>query len=72
MRLKAKINFTTKQNHPDAKNYKGEFSDIYTFDRNYHDIESAKSYIKNDLKLVAGGGYRTDTIKDVKISITNA
>jgi len=72
MKLKAKINFTTKQNHPDAKNYKGEFSDTYIFDDNYHDIESAKSYIKNDLKLVAGGGYRKDTIKDVKISITKA
>lgn len=68
-KLKGTINFTTKDNHPDEKNYTGDYSDVYTFDSEMYDIESAKSFIKRDLKLVAGGGYRTDTIKNVNIDI---
>jgi hypothetical protein len=69
-KLKGTVNFTTKNNHPDIKNYTGEHSDIYTFDSEIYDIESAKSFIKRDLKLIAGGGYRADTIKNVNIDIT--
>ena len=29
-----------------------------------------ESYIKHDLRLVAGGGYDTDTIKNTKIVLT--
>lgn len=64
-KLKGTVNFTTKNNHPDIKNYTGEHSDIYTFDSEIYNIESAKSFIKRDLK----GGYRADTIKNVNIDI---
>lgn len=69
-KLKGVINYTTRANHPDIKDYTGDYDDIYTFDSEMYDIESAKNFIKRDLKLVAGGGYRTDTIKNVTINIT--
>lgn len=68
-KLKGTINFTTRANHPDIKGYTGEYNDVYTFDSEMYDIESAKGFIKRNLKLVAGGGYRTDTIKNVTINI---
>lgn len=55
-------------------------SDTYTFDvydpisnpTGYWDADqkdAMKEYIKNDLALVAGGGYNTDHIHNVKYSI---
>lgn len=35
------------------------FDDHYVVDRNWHDDVSARAWIENDLKLVAGGGYNT-------------
>jgi hypothetical protein len=69
--FKATINFDTKNNHPDEKNVQGmSYDDTYTVDTDYFEsYEDAKSYIKHDLALVAGGGYETSTIKNVKYSI---
>ena len=36
------------------------------------DVENIKAYIRNDLMLVAGGGYNTDHIIVEKIEITRA
>ena len=44
------------------------FSDTYTFNSDYTE-EEAIIYIKHDLKLVAGGGYNTDHIHNVKFEI---
>ena len=43
-------------------------SDTYTFNSDYTE-EEAIIYIKHDLKLVAGGGYNTDHIHNVKFEI---
>ena len=64
MTIKGKIICTIKPTHPDYKclidKYKGKrkynFDDIYTFDDDW-DKSSAITYIKNDLMLIAGGGY---------------
>ena len=44
------------------------FSDTYTFNSDYTE-EEVIIYIKHDLKLVAGGGYNTDHIHNVKFEI---
>lgn len=67
----ASITFELKENHPCYKNHKGEimtFNDIY-YDNFGYDPDYIISYIKHDLSLVAGGGYRTDTIKNVSFKI---
>lgn len=70
-RYSSKITYDTKDNHPDAPGLKGqEFTDIYTIDTDaFYGQEDIQDYIKEDLCLVAGGGYDTDTIKNVKFSI---
>ncbi|WP_289760598.1 hypothetical protein [Lactobacillus taiwanensis] len=63
--------------HPDWKYLSNEqrtgvneFSDTYTLDTDYwgDDVEGMKEYIRNDLALVAGGGYNTNHIHDVKVT----
>ena len=69
------ISFTMDSNHPDVKCVEDwtedkvlTFSDTYSFAYpcEKEEIESA---IKHDLMLVAGGGYNTDHIHNVKFVI---
>lgn len=71
----AKIMYIMDENHPDKKYVKDwtkekelTFQDVYTFTEDY-EKEDMINYIKNDLKLVAGGGYNTDHIHNVKFEI---
>lgn len=76
--VKGVIKYKVKKNHPDLKyideeerNNEFEFCDIYHIDTDYfYGKDHIDSYIKHDLALVAGGGYDTDTIKNVKFIIT--
>jgi hypothetical protein len=68
---KASIKFDTLNNHPDNKNAKGlYFSDTYSIDHDYfYGYDDIIQYIKHDIKLVAGGGYKTNTIDNIIIDI---
>ena len=75
MKFRGKIIYTMDAEHPDKKYVddwtEGKvftFSDTYTFNSDYTE-EEAIIYIKHDLKLVAGGGYNTDHIHNVKFEI---
>jgi len=74
MRYKGTILYRITEDHPDRKYFKGDlserltYSDIYTFKEELSK-EAIVNYIKNDLALVAGGGYNTDHIRDVKFTI---
>ena len=70
-----KIVYTIDKAHPDIKyieDYTEEkiftFEDVYTFNGEYSK-EDVAEYIKRDLMLVAGGGYNTDHIHNVKFEI---
>lgn len=70
-KFKATINYTTDRDHPDTnKEERLNFSDIYYIDEDYFwgdgDIIL---YIKDDLRLVVGGGYDTKHIHNVKFDI---
>jgi len=68
-KIKATINYDTDAKHPDAQNAKGlVFTDIYSINTDVFGGD-IKSYITNDLRLVAGGGYDSDHIKNVKITL---
>ena len=71
IKFKAAIEYDTNDIHPDEKNRKDlVYSDIYTIDTDYfYGDEDIEDYIKNDLALVAGGGYATNTIENVKFII---
>lgn len=68
----ASIIFDCNQKHPDAPGVKGlVFKDTYTIDPDaFYGLESIHDYIAEDLSLVAGGGYKTDTIENSTITIT--
>lgn len=75
-KFKGTIRFTVDSEHPDFKCIKKpdqeqSFCDTYTFD--YFswgdDVEGMEAYIKQDLALIAGGGYDTDHIHNVKYTI---
>lgn len=80
MKYYGKITYEIDENHPDV-NYvdggwhKGKvfiYEDTYKFDERLYspeDHEMFVNYIKKDLKLVAGGGYNTDHIHNVKFEI---
>lgn len=75
MKYHGKISFTMDKGHADidcVKDWTEEkvftFDDIYTFDEDYPK-ENAIAYIKNDLSLVAGGGYETKHIHNVEFEI---
>lgn len=78
IKIKGVITYKMKKNHPDLKyipeDERGktlEFCDIYYIDTDcFYGRDHIESYIKNDLMLVAGGGYDTDTIKNEKITLT--
>lgn len=77
MKILGKIIYTIDKNHPDikymqdwkkGKTYK--FEDTYFFDPNkFFSIDHFISSIKNDLKLVAGGGYDSKHIHNIKFEI---
>lgn len=60
-KFKAIIKYKVKKTHPDIKYIKNpeevlSFEDVYSFNQNYSE-EDVENYIKNDLSLVASGGY---------------
>lgn len=78
IKVKGVIYYKVKKNHPDLqyipkdeRDKTLEFCDIYNIDTDYfYSRDDIESYIKHDLKLVAGGGYDIDTIKNTKIVLT--
>ena len=74
MKYKGTISYRITEDHPDRKYFKGDISERLTFSDTYtikEDMsrESIVYHIKNDLALVAGGGYNTDHIRDVQFTI---
>lgn len=71
-KFKAKITFATDNKHPDTnKMERLEFEDVYKINEDYFfGYDHIISHIKNDLMLVAGDGYNTDHIHDIKFDIT--
>lgn len=70
-----KITYIIDKAHPDIKyveDYTEEkiftFEDTYSFNGEYSK-EDVTEYIKRDLMLVAGGGYNTEHIHNVKFEI---
>lgn len=78
IKVKGVIKYKVKKNHPDRKymdedeiDKVQEFCDVYHIDTDcFWGRDHIESYIKHDLRLVAGGGYSTDTIKNEKITLT--
>ena len=72
-KFKATIKYDCAANHPDAPNERGrKYTDTYTFHPDfwaYGEPDEMRRYIKHDLALIAGGGYKTSTIKNVKFVI---
>lgn len=79
MKYNAKIYYTMDENHPDLDYVKDwtedkefVFSDTYTFNDEIYgdeDEEMILNYIKRDLRLVAGGGYNSEHIHNVRFDI---
>lgn len=69
----ATIYYTVDSEHPDIQYIKNpseiqSFTDTYTFDTNYVGNvtrSEMENYAKNDLRLVAGGGYNSKHIHNV-------
>ena len=74
-KYKGKIFYKINEEHIDYDyKYKDKpllFEDIYYIDKEQFcsDEEEIKSYIKNDLMLVAGGGYSNNGVYDIFIYI---
>ena len=72
----AKITYSMDKDHPDIK-YVGDwtedkiytFEDVYIFEHGCYEAEDIEAYIKNDLKLIAGGGYNAKHIHNVSFEI---
>lgn len=79
MKYDAKIYYTMDKNHPDIKyikdwteNKEFDFNDTYTFNDEIYENEDEEmilNYIKRDLRLIAGGGYNSDHIHNVRFEI---
>lgn len=74
-KIKAKIICTIDKTHPDincvddwTENKKFEFEDIYIFP-SHCCIDYIMQFIKNDLRLVMGGGYDWKHIHNEKFEI---
>lgn len=75
MKIHGKIIYTVDAKHPDIK-YMPDwseskiwtFEDTYTFD-NCYTFDDVESYVKSGLSLVAGGGYNSEHIHNVKFEI---
>lgn len=72
---KGEISYTIDKEHPDIKCIKDwsedkifTFSDTYIFDYPC-DKDEVIAYVKNDLKLVAGGGYNAKHIHNVTFKV---
>ena len=70
-RYKASISFDTSAGHPDAPDSNNlSFDDVYTIDPGaFYGLEDIQDYIKQDLLLVAGGGYDWKHVKNYKFKI---
>ncbi len=85
MKIKAKIYYTMKETHPDKDCVIGgwnpdevyNYEDIYTINPNRFwgeddikdCIDGIKDYIKEDLKLIAGGGYNWKHIDNIRFEM---
>ena len=73
--FKSEIKFKVIGSHPDIKYIPNPdeiqtFSDTYSINTDYfYNTTEILDHIKNDLKLVAGGGYNTDHIYPVYFNI---
>lgn len=72
-KFKGEIKFNLMRSHPDFKFVKNAnerliFTDTYEFNPDYTENDACR-YIKNDLLLVAGGGYNTDHVYNVEFEI---
>ena len=70
----ASISYTIDANHPEytaaCKGKRFLYSDVYHMDSDYFwSKEDMVNYIRRDLALVAGGGYDTKHIHNVKYTI---
>lgn len=80
MKYHGKISFTIDKEHPDIKYVKDwtedkvlTIEDVYVFSNKYgYTKDYIIAYIKNDLSLVAGGGYNTDHIHNIVFEIEKA
>ena len=70
IKIKATIKCLSNSKHPDCKaDTPFEYTDTYTVDTDkFYSTTDIYDYIKKDMSLVAGGGYKTDTIKNVKFT----
>lgn len=79
-KIKGTIYYKVKPTHPDITeddiedgvlDKTLEFTDFYTIDPDkFWCGDHIDQYVKHDLALVAGGGYDTDHIYDVKYKLT--
>ena len=78
MKIKAKIEYTIKETHPDKDCVVGgwspekvfNFEDTYLINPdNFTGSDHIRGYIESDMKLVAGGGYNWKHIDNVKIEM---
>ena len=72
-KFKAVLKYKVKETHPDIKYIKDStevltYDDIYTFEENYSKNDVA-GYIKNDLSIIAGGGYDDKHINILSFNI---
>lgn len=75
MKIHGKISYTVDSGHPDIQYIKDwsenkvlTFEDTYTFN-NCYTFDDMEGYVKSDLSLVAGGGYNSEHIHNVKFEI---
>jgi hypothetical protein len=77
MKIYGKITYTCDSEHPDIQ-YMNDWNEnkVYTFEdtytikeENFYGDDDIMSYIKNDLRLVAGGGYNSKHIHNVEFEI---
>ena len=75
MKIHGKISYTVDEGHPDIQYIKDwsenkvlTFEDTYTFN-NCYTFDDMEGYVKSDLSLVAGGGYNSEHIHNVKFEI---
>ena len=76
MEIYAKITYTVDSEHPDIQYIKDwsenkvlTFEDTYNFN-NCYTFDDMEGYVKSDLSLVAGGGYNSEHIHNVKFEIS--
>lgn len=72
-KIKATIRYNTDAQHPDTNGRalnNQEYTDVYTINTDYfYGPEDIQDYIKQDLLLVAGGGYDWKHINNYKFTL---